>query len=272
MAVLDRWVDTEIRDAFARMEVPLNRYGYDAWGASRDTAMQLMVVARWLYRKYFRVTTEGLDNVPSGRVLLIANHGGQVPMDGMLIAAAMALDAKQPRFVRAMIEKFFAAQPILGVFMTRLGQVIGLPDHAEKLLNDNHAVLVFPEGERGGGRTIRDRYRLVGFGQGFLRLALKTNTPIVPVGVVGCEESCLSFSRMTPLAKLMGAPYLPLTPTILPVPLPTKVSLHFGEPLRFDGTGNEENATIAEMVRTVEGEVQNLMDKGLAARRSIFFG
>ncbi len=272
MSVLSRWVDSEIRDAFARMEVPLNRHGYDAWGASRDTAQELLVVARWFYRNYFRVTTNGLDNVPSGRVLLIANHGGQIPVDGMLIAAAMALDAERPRFVRAMIEKFFASQPLVNVFMTRLGQVIGLPDHAERLLNDDHAVLVFPEGERGGGRTIRDRYRIVGFGQGFLRLALKTNTPIVPVGVVGCEESCLSFSRMKPLAKLMGAPYVPLTPTLVPLPLPTKVSLHFGEPLRFDGSGNEENATIAEMVRHVEAQVQKLMDKGLAERQSVFFG
>lgn len=271
MAVLERWVDAEIRDAFDRMEVSLNRHGYDAWGASRDTAQQLLVVARWLYRHYFRVRTEGLDNVPSGRVLLIANHGGQLPFDGMLIAAALALDAEKPRFVRAMIEKFFASQPLVNVFMQRLGQVIGLPDHAERLLRSEHAVLVFPEGERGGGRTWRQRYKVVGFGTGFLRLALKTNTPIVPVGVVGCEESCISLSRMKPLARMMGVPYVPLTPTIVPVPLPTKVSLHFGEPLRFDGTGNEEDATIADMVRHVETQVQKLMNRGLEQRTSIFF-
>jgi len=270
--VLDRWVDDEIRDVVARMDLPVNRHGYDAWGASKATAQRLLVVTRWLYRHYFRVHAEGVEHVPPGRVLLIANHGGQLPFDGMLIATAMALQAEPPRFVRAMIEKFFASQPMVNIFMTRLGQVIGLPDHAERLLRDDNAVLVFPEGARGGGRTVRDRYRIVGFGQGFLRLALETNTPIVPVGVVGCEESCLSFSQLKPLARLMGVPYVPLTPTLVPLPLPTRVSLHFGEPMWFDGSGNEENATIAEMVRQVEAQVQKQMDAGLAARRSVFFG
>jgi 1-acyl-sn-glycerol-3-phosphate acyltransferase len=152
-----------------------------------------------------------------------------------------------------------------------MGQLIGLPSHARRLLTEEEAaVLVFPEGERGGGKVWKDRYRIMGFGQGFLRLALETKTPIVPIGFVGGEEMCPSLSRMEPLARLLGLPYIPLTPTILPLPLPVKVLINFGEPLRFEGTGNEEDDVIRPMVARVEHEVKALIDEGLELREGVF--
>lgn len=271
-AARDLLIDDEIRSVIDRLDWQVNRHGYDRWGTSRDTVMLSLAVARWLHRHYFRTEVHGIDRVPGGRVLLIANHSGQLPFDGMLISTAMALDADPPRFTHAMIEKFFARPPGVSMWMQRTGQLIGVPENARRLLEvDGAAVLVFPEGVRGSGKTWPDRYKIMGFGQGFLRLALETQTPIVPVGVVGGEESIISLSQMKPLARLLGVPYAPLTPTLLPLPLPTKIRLHFGDPLRFVGTGNEEDAVIAEMVAEVEQAVKSLIDQGLEQRQNVFY-
>jgi len=272
-AVLDVFVDDDLRDRVARMGIEVNDFGYDRWGASPKQTMRLLALVRMLYRNYFRVDVDGIENVPEGRALLIGNHSGQLAYDGMLTAAAMALDAEPPRFVRAMIERYFASLPLVSVLMTRMGQLTGTPKNAERLLAEEEAVvMVFPEGERGGGRVWRDRYKILGFGQGFMRLALTTDTPIIPFGFIGAEEMAMSFSRMQPLARLFGTPYFPLSPTIVPLPLPTKVSILFGEPMHFEGSGDDEDEEIARKVETVETAVQALIDEGLARRKGVFFG
>ncbi len=270
-ALLDRFVDDELSERVERAGLGVNEYGYDRWGASTAAARRALSLLKVLYQRYFRVETRGLEKVPEGRVLLISNHSAQLAYDGMLIAGAMLMEAEPPRFVRTMIERFFAEPPFVNLFMTRMGQLIGLPSHARRLLTEEEAaVLVFPEGERGGGKVWKDRYKIMGFGQGFLRLALETETPIVPIGFVGGEEMCPSLSRMEPLAKLFGVPYIPLTPTILPLPLPVKVLINFGEPIRFEGTGNEEDEVIRPMVERVEREVKALIDEGLELRQGVF--
>lgn len=272
-AVLDRLVDDETHDRVERLAPSVNEYGYDRWGASPAATKRAFSFVRWLYRHYFRVQVHGIENVPSGRVLLVGNHSAQLAYDGMLVAAAMVLDAEPPRFLRAMIERFFAVPPYVNVLMARMGQLIGVPENAERLLTEEEAaVLVFPEGERGGGRVWKDRYKIMGFGQGFLRLALKTKTPVVPFAFIGGEEMCASFSRMKPLARLMGVPYAPLTATVLPLPLPVKVHILFGEPMSFEGRGDEDDDLIVPQVRRVEARVKELIDQGLAQRSGVFLG
>lgn len=271
-AWLDRLVDDEIHERVDRLEIDVNEYGYDQWGASPAAAKRTLAFVRLLYRHYFRVETHGIERVPQGRVLLIGNHSAQLAYDGMLVCAAFVLEAEPPRFLRAMIERFFAEPAFVNVMMARHGQLIGIPANARRLLLEDEALLVFPEGERGGGRVWRDRYKIMGFGQGFLRLALETKSPIVPFGFIGGEEMCASFSRMKPLARLLGVPYAPLTPTILPLPLPAKVHIMFGEPLLFEGTGTEEDDVVTPMVQRVEHAVKALIDEGLALRKGVFFG
>lgn len=272
-AALDRLVDDETSERIERLAPNVNEYGYDRWGASPAATKRAFAFVRFLYRNYFRVEVHGIEHVPPGRVLLIGNHSAQLAYDGMLVAAAMILDAEPPRFLRAMIERFFAVPPFVNMLMTRMGQLIGLPENAERLLREEEAaVLVFPEGERGGGKVWKDRYKIMGFGQGFLRLAMKTQTPVVPFAFIGGEEMCPSFSRMKPVARLLGVPYAPLTPTLLPLPLPAKVHILFGEPMRFEGRGDEDDDVVLPEVRRVEDRVKQLIDEGLALRTGVFFG
>ncbi|MCC6875949.1 MAG: acyltransferase family protein [Sandaracinaceae bacterium] len=271
MSFLDGWVDDELRARHARIDMRANAYGFDRWGASKNDQLRSLAVLRFFYRTYFRVETQGLEHIPPGRVLLIGNHSGQLAYDGMLIGAALFLEAEPPRLARAMIERFFIQTPLVGSFMTRMGQLTGVQENAERLLTEEEAaVLVFPEGQRGGGRVWKDRYKIMGFSQGFLRLAKRTSTPVVPFGFVGGEEMCPSLSRMGPIAKLLGTPYVPLVPWGLPLPAPVKVHITFGEPMRFEGTGDEEDEVIEDEVHRVEQAVASLIARGLERRKGVF--
>ncbi len=266
----DRFVDPEVERKLAQVPNKLNEYGYDAWGAKPADAKYFYSLAAWLYRKYFRVEAIGIENVPSGRVLLIANHGGQLPFDGLMLATAMVLEAKPPRMVRGMVEKFFPQLPFFSVLIPRLGHVLGDPKNCVDLLRNEEAVMVFPEGARGSGKTWGDRYRLVDFGLGFLRLAIETDTPIVPVGIVGSEEQAPSFYNWKGLAKLLRFPYFPVGPT-LGLPLPTKYRIYFDEPLRFEGHPNAPDSEISRKVEVVKGNIQRLLQLGLETREGIFW-
>jgi 1-acyl-sn-glycerol-3-phosphate acyltransferase len=270
LGAMDRAVSPEVAERVDRVARHVNGLGFDKWGYSPASAKRTMVLTEALYRKYFRVEVHDIDRVPPGRGLLIGNHSSQLAYDGMMVAAAMLLDANPPRAVRAMIEKFFQRQPFVNVFMTRAGQLTGLPQHAERLLADDELVLVFPEGARGGGKVWRDRYKLMEFGSGFVRLALKTGSPITPFGFIGGEEVCPALVNVKPLARALGFPYFPITPTLLPLPLPARCSIWFGEPIRFSGTGGEDDVEIERMVARVRDRVRELLDRGLATRRTVF--
>ena len=269
---LDGLVDQDIRERHALLELDVNEYGYDRWGASREDTMRALALMRFFHRTYFRVEATGLEHVPDdGRVLLIGNHSGQLAFDGMLVASSLFFDKNPPRFARAMIERFFIQTPVVGSFMTRMGQLTGVQGNAVRLLTEEEgAVLVFPEGARGGGRVWADRYKVLGFSQGFLRLAMQTSSPIVPFGFIGGEEMLPSLSRNEPLAKALGMPYIPLVPWMLPLPAPVKVRVHIGAPLRFEGSGDEEDDVVLPMVRQVEHAVSELIARGLSERRGIF--
>src|SRR6185295_3526590 len=130
------------------------------------------------HRFYFRTSVFGVDRVPLGRVLLISNHSGQIPIDGMLLGASMFLDAEPPRIIRSMVEKWTQTLPFVGTAFSRLGQVVGVPENARRLLELGEAIVVFPEGSKGISKGFADRYKMTDFGNGFMRLALETDTPI----------------------------------------------------------------------------------------------
>lgn len=260
-------VTPEVEDQIARMPKPVGSFGYDAWGYNENAAKLGLGVVKLLYDKYFRVTAHGVENIPTqGPVLLIANHSGQLPIDGVLIGGAMAMNPHGPRAPRAMVERFFPTVPWLGGVLTGIGAVIGDPLNCIKMLEQGEAIIVFPEGVRGSGKLYRQRYQLQRFGNGFMHMAMQTGATIVPVGVVGCEETMPSLANLSPLAKLLGLPYVPLGPLL---PLPARVYLNFGEAMCFDKTASGEEAVTAR-VELVKDKIRELIDRGLDERTSVF--
>src|SRR5439155_6825486 len=136
--------------------------------------------------------------------------------DGAMIGVALLTEGNPPRAIRAMVEKWVPSLPYVSTFMARVGQIVGTPENCRRLLEADEAILVFPEGVRGLGKLWSQRYQLQEFGLGFMRLALETNTPVVPIGVVGAEEQSPAVLSLGPLAKVLGFPYLNVTPTIAP--------------------------------------------------------
>ena len=267
----------QVEHRVARFPTRLNEYGYDPFGLDPEYGRQLIVAMCLVYRYWLRVETRGIERVPEGRVLLIANHAGNTfAWDAAMLAVAMLLEAEPPRIVRGMGEYFLPTLPFFNVWMQRAGSVVGTPENCLQLLAHGEAIMVFPEGERGFVKTWAHRYELQRFGLGFMRLALETGTPIVPVGIVGAEEQSPGIANLRWLGRLFGSPAFPVTPTF-PflglagfLPLPVKFHLHFGHPLRFEGDSSEEDAAVEAKVDVVKDAIRALLADGLAARKSWF--
>lgn len=249
--------------------------GYDAWGFNPKDTRPFAKLGYALYR-YFRPEIQGIENLPEGRVLVVPNHSGQFPFDGMVVGMAMLLEGRPPRLARAMAERWFPTLPFINIMFSRAGVVVGDPINCRNLLEQDNAILVFPEGARGSGKPWRKRYKLERFGRGFMRLALQTNAPVVPVSVVGAEESIISIHSSKTIADLLGMPYFPI-PALLPVlgplaylPLPTKFYIRFGEPMQFEGPFDDEDEVIDGKVDQVMSRVQSMIDEGLETRPSVF--
>ncbi len=264
---LRRLVPREVDELIDRIPKPVGTFGYDPWGYHADDLKLGLSLARWLYEHYFRVVANGLENIPvEGRALVIANHSGQLPIDGLLIGMAIATNPRGPRAARAMVERFLPTVPYVGNLLNAWGAVLGDPVNCIRLLKREEVVIVFPEGVRGSGKPYRDRYQLQRFGHGFMHIAMTHRAPIIPVGVVGCEETIPSAGNFESLARLLKAPYIPIA---VPFPLPARVTLNFGEPMYFDGdVANEDE--VHDRVEQVKTRLRELIDRGLSERTSIF--
>ncbi len=260
------------RERLAKLRPARNDYGVDPYGLDVDYAIATAAPFLWLYRKYFRVQVFGLEKVPpTGRVLLVANHSGQLPVDAVMVGLSLLFEKDPPRFPRALVEKWVPTLPFISPLYARIGAVVGTPENCRRLLAADEGILVFPEGVRGLNKPFSKRYQLQRFGTGFLRLALEAGAPIVPVGVVGAEEQSPALANLTSVARLLAMPSLPLTPTIVPVPLPTRYRLHFGDPLTFTGSPDDEDAVIEEKVERVKAAIQKLLDDGVRQRQHVFW-
>jgi len=271
-----RWVESRFSDdeldRIKSLPTRQNEYGFDPFGFHREDLKVVAMAVKWLYRHYFRVQVHGIENLPPGRLMLVANHSGQLPFDGLNIGAAMLLDADPPRLVRSMLERFVSTMPYISYIFSRWGQILGSPDNCRRLLDDEECILVFPEGAKGISKPYTKRYQLQEFGHGFMRLALATDTPIVPVAVVGAEEQAPAFN-LAPVAKLLGAPAFPIMPfpPFFPiVPLPSRYHIYFGEPHHFMGHHDEDEEHIEGLVKHVRMSIESMLRVGLKARRSIF--
>lgn len=259
------------------------------WGRSDvvdDFGRDPRATARWewlfefLYTRWFRVQAIGVENIPArGRALLVANHAGTLPYDSAMVMHAVRRDHPSRRDVRPLVEDTVFHLPFLGPIMNRIGGVRADPANAERLLEKDELVAVFPEGEKGMGKLWKDRYRLQRFGRGgFVKLALRTRAPIIPVAVVGAEEAAPMLGKVTWFARNIGIPWIPVTPTF-PwfgpaglLPLPSKWFVQFGEPIDLAAQHGPDAADdrllvnkLADQIRT---QIQTMIDGLLSRRRS----
>ncbi|MEM1347427.1 MAG: lysophospholipid acyltransferase family protein [Myxococcota bacterium] len=266
------------KETIELLDVGQNEHGFDPFGMQPEFLRFMLPIVEFLHDVYFRVEVDGIEHVPDrGRVLLIANHAGQLPFDAMMIGTTLLLQKRPPRAVRSMVERWVSELPVLSWVFPRIGQVLGTRANARALLEGGASLLVFPEGVRGISKTYDKAYQLQPFGKGFMRLALETRTPIVPVSVVGSEEQLPAIANIKPLAEFLGAPSFPITPTwplLGPLgfmPLPVKYHIRFGEPMLFEGDPDDEDRIIAVMVDEVRRALDALLAEGLARRTGYFF-
>jgi 1-acyl-sn-glycerol-3-phosphate acyltransferase len=259
------------------------------WGRSDvvdDFGRDPRATARWewlfefLYSRWFRVETTGLEHIPDrGRALLVANHAGSLPYDSAMVMHAVRRDHPARRDVRPLVEDTVFHLPFLGPVMNRIGGVRADPENAERLLMKDELVAVFPEGEKGMGKLWKDRYRLQRFGRGgFVKLALRTAAPIIPVAVVGAEEAAPMLGKVTWFAKNIGIPWIPVTPTfpwLGPaglLPLPSKWYVAFGAPIDLGKAHGpaaaEDRLLVNKLADQIRTRIQEMIEELLGRRRS----
>lgn len=237
----------------------------------------------FLYNDYWRVDAKGLAHVPThGRGLIVANHSGVLPYDGMMVRLAIENRKRAPRDVRFLVENFVSEFPLLENLLLRIGGVRGSHENATRLLNKDRLIAVFPEGAKGLSKPFRERYQLKAFGRGgYIRLALKTKTPIIPTAIIGAEEVHPMIGNFEPAAKKLKVPYFPITPTfpwlglLGLIPLPTRWTITFGKPIsldRFKASDADKPELVEKLSKKVIDQIQKMLDDGLKKRKSVWFG
>jgi 1-acyl-sn-glycerol-3-phosphate acyltransferase len=255
----------------------------DEFGGDRRFAETLEPVLDFLYAVWWRVEAAGVENVPSvGPGLIVANHSGVLPYDGLMVQLAIRHEHPARRVCRMLALDMFALLPVLAPILSKSGSVRANPENAERLLRQGELLGVFPEGVKGVGKYFRERYKLARFGRGgFVRIALRTGTPIVPCAVVGAEEIHPVVAKADWVGRPIGLPYFPLTPTfpwlglLGVVPLPTKWSIDFGEPIDLGRHGPDDAddpILVNRISEEVRSTIQRMVDGRLARRRSVWFG
>jgi 1-acyl-sn-glycerol-3-phosphate acyltransferase len=257
-------------------------YDTDEWGVDWEFLDVVRPFFAFLYRVYWRVETTGIENIPvEGRALLVANHSGQLPWDGVMMATAVMTEHPAQRLVRTLYSEWYATWPWVSAWLVRMGQALATAENGIRLLEQDELVAVYPEGYGGVSKPFKERYRLARFVEGdFVKMALATQSPVIPVSVVGAEETYITLANSRTIARAAGLPYFTISPTfpwlglLGLVPLPTKWHIDFGLPIPMDIYGPDQADNLV-LVSQVSDQVRNILQKliqgRLASRRSVFF-
>ena len=270
---LERLIDPEERrHVAALMHLAESETGYDRFGLSPRVLRSAFPALYALYRLYFRVDSVGHEHIPlDGPVVMASNHAGLLPFDGAMICVDTVLGTDPPRLPRAVVDRWAGALPWVNVFYARVGQVIGTRENVADLLDNDQLLLVFPEGRHGVMKTVDQRYQLQRFNVGFVEQALIARAPVVPVAVLGSDDQTPILFDLEPIAKALGLPTFPITPTfpwlgpLGLLPYPVKYQIVYGEPLCFQEQYGPEDAEDPQLVRYLAGQVrervQHLLDE-----------
>lgn len=257
---------------FEALEAELeNRYGKDRdpWGLEPKRAIADLKVIWPFYEYYFDVKVHGKEHVKEKPYMVVSNHTGQVPIDGMLICTAFATELERPRILRPLVERFLTGLPFLGRWSSEGGAVLGDRNNCLNLLKRGESVLVFPEGVKGIAKNTKDFYKLQRFTKGFLRMAIASQAEILPIAVVGAEEFFPYVFHLKKIAKLLRIPALPLSLNV--VPLPSPIDIYIGEPYSLPKELGPEalDEELEVHITNIEKKVQELTEYGLKNRRTI---
>ncbi|MFF9070390.1 lysophospholipid acyltransferase family protein [Streptomyces sp. NPDC014891] len=268
--------------AFLRRRIT-GDYEVDEFGYDEELTDQvLMSLLRPLYEKYFRVEVKGVENIPAeGGALIVANHSGTLPLDGLMMQVAVHDHHPAGRHLRLLAADLVFVLPVVNELARKAGHTLACAEDAERLLRSGEIVGVMPEGFKGIGKPFGERYKLQRFGRGgFVSTALRAGVPIVPCSIVGAEEIYPMIGNARTLARVLGFPYFPLTPTfpwlgpLGALPLPTKWTIQFGEPIPTDGyapEAAEDPMLMFNLTDQVREQIQHTLYKLLVQRRSVFF-
>jgi 1-acyl-sn-glycerol-3-phosphate acyltransferase len=259
-------------------------YAVDEFGFDPELTEQVIIPAlRPLYERWFRVETIGMHHVPdTGGALIVANHSGTLPLDSLMTAVALHDEHPAHRHLRLLAADLMFQLPVLGSLARKQGSTLACTPDAERLMSSGELVGVWPEGFKGIGKPFRDRYKLQRFGRGgFVSAALRTGVPIIPCSIVGAEETYPKLGEVRALARLLGVPYFPITPTwpllgpLGLVPLPSKWYIEFGEPIPTAHLGAaeaEDPMLVFNLTDQVRETIQHTLYKLLSQRRNAFLG
>ena len=256
----------------------------DEWGRSEHMRQLARAVYDPIYSKWFRATWEGLEHIPTdGGALIVANHAAAIPSDAPVIMHGIEKELDRPCY--GLADQIFKTMPVIGTYWSRLGGVVAHPDNAYRLLREQQQlVLVFPEGSKGPGKSYNERYRLRRFGRGgFVEIAMRAGVPIIPIAVVGAEESMPIVWKSATLAKALRLPYFPVTanhllfgPALGTIAyLPAKFKLRVLPPVHFDVPPDQERyskSRIMDESEHIRGLIQDELYDMLRTRRSVWFG
>lgn len=255
----------------------------DEWGRSENMRALIRRLYDPVYRRWFRVEWEGLDKIPrEGGALLVANHAAAIPSDAPVIMHGIEEELGRP--VYGLADNLFRKVPVVGTLWSRLGGVPGHPDNAYRLLAEQgQLVLDFPEGEKGPSKTVGERYQLRRFGRGgFVEIAMRAGVPVIPIAVVGAEESMPILMRVPYISSLLGIPYAPVTANMLMfgpagtvMYLPAKFKLRVLDPVNFDVPPDQERysrSRVMDESEAIRDRIQAALYDMLRRRRSVWFG
>jgi len=281
------WSDAEIEDMrepfgeFVRRRLT-GDYRVDDFGFDPElTDRVLLALVRPLYRSWFRVEVSGLENVPADSgALVVANHSGVIAWDSLMTQVALRDEHPAHRHLRILGANLVFQTPIIGELARKAGHTLACHPDAERLLKAGELVGVWPEGFKGIGKPFSQRYKLQRFGRGgFVTAALRTGAPIIPTAIVGAEETYPMIANARTVARVLGLPYFPITPTfpwlgpVGMVPLPSKWFIHFGEPIPTDGypEGSADDPMVVfNLTDQVREQIQQSLYRLLVARPSAF--
>lgn len=254
-----------------------DEFGFDlGWYAASEPLF------RFCYEEYFKLDFRNLDNIPNeGRTIVVGNHSGLLPIDGAMMSIGICNLHPTNRRMRYLITDWFFHLPFFGEWMAKTGQVRGTLENAEKLLAKEELIGIYPEGVRGVGKPFRDRYRVIDFHPGFVKLAIDTQSPIVPVATVGGDEIFPNFVNLKQIAQYLKFPFFPITPAfpwlpfpfwVTPLPIRWVVNVHKPIHLGYPKERSTDRKLVRRLAREIQYEIQRDLNKLLKERKSVFTG